>query len=139
MFRRALIVLLASVGVATPASAQGQPREGYVHAGNGVRIFYRVAGNGSDTVIVLHGGPGFTSDYLDKNLDPLGRRHTLIFFDQRGTGRSTLVTDSVALDACERRCAALAAGACLVASSSRCPSSGLLSGCICAPSFSTGG
>ena len=99
MFRHALIPLLAVMSVSSVASARQQTREGYVDAGSGVRLFYRVAGNGTDTVIVLHGGPGFTSDYLDKDLDPLSRQHTLIFFDQRGTGRSTLVTDSVALDA----------------------------------------
>lgn len=81
------------------SSPERQAREGYVDAGGGVRLFYRVVGQGADTTIMLHGGPGFTSDYFEKDLAPLGRRHTLIFFDQRGTGRSTLVSDSVALDA----------------------------------------
>ena len=72
---------------------------GYVVAGSGVRLFYRTAGTGRDTLVVLHGGPGFTMSYLADDLEPLAARHVLLFYDQRGTGRSTLVTDSSALDA----------------------------------------
>lgn len=56
-------------------------------------------GSGPDTLVVIHGGPGFTMDYLAADLEPLAEHHTLLFNDQRGTGRSTLVTDSAALDA----------------------------------------
>ena len=73
--------------------------EGYLDAGGGVRLFYRAVGAGRDTVVVLHGGPGFTMSYLAADLEPLAARHVLLFYDQRGTGRSTLVTDSTALDA----------------------------------------
>lgn len=74
-------------------------REGYIDAGAGVQLFYRVAGTGGETLVVLHGGPGFSMDYLAADLEPLARKHTLIFYDQRGTGRSTLVSDAAALDA----------------------------------------
>jgi proline iminopeptidase len=74
-------------------------REGYVDAGSGVRLFYRMVGTGRDAVVVLHGGPGFTMDYFAADLSPLAERHTLLFYDQRGTGRSSLVSDSTALDA----------------------------------------
>jgi hypothetical protein len=36
--------------------------EGYVDAGGGVQLFYRMVGASSDPVVVLHGGPGFTMD-----------------------------------------------------------------------------
>src|SRR6266849_3889006 len=72
--------------------------EGYVEAGGGVRLFYRLVGAKPDTVIVLHGGPGFTMEYLAKDLTPLAAHHTLLFYDQRGAGRSSLVSDSAALD-----------------------------------------
>jgi proline iminopeptidase len=62
-------------------------------------LFYRIFGSGRDTVVVLHGGPGFTMDYLAADLEPLAARHVLLFYDQRGTGRSSLVTDSTSLDA----------------------------------------
>jgi proline iminopeptidase len=73
-------------------------REGYVDAGAGVQLFYRMVGSGRDTVVVIHGGPGFTMDYFAADLGPLAERHALLFYDQRGTGRSSLVSDSAALD-----------------------------------------
>ncbi|MGQ0766553.1 MAG: alpha/beta fold hydrolase [Gemmatimonadota bacterium] len=73
--------------------------EGFVSTVDSVRLFARVIGSGSDTIIVLHGGPGFTLDYLAPDLEPLASRHTLVFYDQRGTGRSTLVSDSIGLSA----------------------------------------
>ncbi|HKT60458.1 MAG TPA: alpha/beta fold hydrolase [Gemmatimonadales bacterium] len=72
---------------------------GYVDAGGGVRLGYRLVGAGRDTVVVVHGGPGFTMDYLVDDLAPMAQRHTLLFYDQRGTGRSSLVADSAGLDA----------------------------------------
>jgi proline iminopeptidase len=75
------------------------PNEGYVDAGAGVRLFYRMVGTGRDTIVVLHGGPGFTMEYLAADLEPLAARHVLLFYDQRGAGRSTLVADSASLDA----------------------------------------
>jgi proline iminopeptidase len=92
------MVALVLQAVSGQAQAAGPPvREGYLDAG-GVRLFYRVAGAAPDTLVVLHGGPGFTLDYLADDLLPLADRHTLIFYDQRGTGRSSLVSDSAALD-----------------------------------------
>jgi proline iminopeptidase len=72
-------------------------QEGYVDAGDSVQLFYRMVGAGPDTIIVLHGGPGFTQDYLAADLEPLATGHALLFYDQRGAGKSTLVTDSAAL------------------------------------------
>lgn len=100
-----VVVLFVSACSATVPSPtlthqSGPPtREGYVNAAGGVRLFYRLVGAGSDTVVVLHGGPGFSMGYLAPDLEPLAARHTLLFYDQRGAGRSTLVTDSAALDA----------------------------------------
>jgi proline iminopeptidase len=53
----------------------------------GVRLFERRAGSGSP-VVVLHGGPGAHHDYLLPAFDALAQRHTLIYYDQRGGGRS---------------------------------------------------
>jgi proline iminopeptidase len=63
-----------------------------------VELYYRLMGKGPDTVIVLHGGPGLNLEYLANDLTPLATSHTLLFYDQRGAGRSSLVTDSAALD-----------------------------------------
>jgi proline iminopeptidase len=53
----------------------------------GVRIFERRIGQGQPTV-VLHGGPGAHHDYLLPNFDALARGRELIYYDQRGGGRS---------------------------------------------------
>jgi proline iminopeptidase len=73
--------------------------EGFVLTPDSVRLFTRIVGAGRDTIIVLHGGPGLTLDYLAADLEPMAARHTLLFYDQRGAGRSTLVSDSAGLSA----------------------------------------
>jgi proline iminopeptidase len=100
-----MLLLVAPVSGCTARSTEAAPvlaarppvNEGHLDAGNGVRLAYRIVGTGPDTLIVIHGGPGLTMDYLATDFEPLARRHALVFYDQRGTGRSTLVTDSTAL------------------------------------------
>ena len=55
----------------------------------GVALFERRAGQGPATV-VLHGGPGAHHDYLLPGFDALATRRTLIYYDQRGGGRSAV-------------------------------------------------
>lgn len=53
----------------------------------GVTLFERRIGTGPPTV-VLHGGPGAHHDYLLPGFDALARGRELIYYDQRGGGRS---------------------------------------------------
>jgi proline iminopeptidase len=53
-----------------------------------VGLFARWVGEGGPTVVVLHGGPGASMDYLRPQFDRLARDRTLLFYDQRGGGRS---------------------------------------------------
>jgi proline iminopeptidase len=53
----------------------------------GVRLFERRIGEGPPAV-VLHGGPGAHHDYLLPGFDALARGRELIYYDQRGGGRS---------------------------------------------------
>src|SRR5262245_44666600 len=98
-----IVATTITVALATAANARAQTgrsdREGFVDAGSGVRLYYRFVGTGPDTVVVIHGGPGFSMGYFVDDLGPLGERFTLLFYDQRGAGRSSLVRDSAALDA----------------------------------------
>ncbi|MGZ8398412.1 MAG: alpha/beta fold hydrolase [Gemmatimonadales bacterium] len=55
----------------------------------GIRIFERRIGGGPPTV-VLHGGPGAHHDYLLPGFDALARGRELIYYDQRGGGRSAV-------------------------------------------------
>jgi len=62
---------------------------------NGVRLYTRQVGDGP-SVVVLHGGPGAHHDYLLPQYDRLaaGRAgRTLIYYDQRGGGRSVVPRD----------------------------------------------
>src|SRR6476659_8292938 len=51
------------------------------------RLFVRDLGSGHP-VIVLHGGPDFDHSYLVPELDGLADQYRLVFYDQRGRGRS---------------------------------------------------
>lgn len=94
----ALTAFVAQAGCGIEDSRAPVVREGHVDADAGVRLYYRLVGTHPDTVIVLHGGPGLNMEYFAPDLTPLAASHALLFYDQRGTGRSTLVTDSAALD-----------------------------------------
>jgi proline iminopeptidase len=65
--------------------------EGFVDA-HGVLIYYKTLGQGKPLVI-LHGGPGASHDYLLPYLLPLARENRLIFIDERGSGRSQKLED----------------------------------------------
>jgi proline iminopeptidase len=61
-------------------------RELFVRVGR-ARLFVRDAGHGLP-IIVLHGGPDFDHEYLLPDLDRLAERFRLVYYDQRGRGRS---------------------------------------------------
>ena len=58
----------------------------------GVEIFERRTGAGPETV-VLHGGPGAHHDYLLPGFDALADGRTLVYYDQRGGGRSPVARE----------------------------------------------
>lgn len=60
----------------------------------GSRIWYRVVGSGDGTpLVLLHGGPGFSSYYL-KPLEALGSQRLVVRYDQSGSGKSDSLPDS---------------------------------------------
>src|SRR5260370_3854595 len=65
--------------------------EGFADA-NGLLIYYLQVGAGQP-LIILHGGPGASHDYLLPYLRPLTRDNRLIFIDERGAGRSQKIED----------------------------------------------
>jgi len=54
---------------------------------NGIRLYTRCVGGGP-LVVVLHGGPGAHHDYLLPQYDRLATGRELLYYDQRGGGRS---------------------------------------------------
>jgi proline iminopeptidase len=69
-------------------------REGYVTTSDSARLFYRVMGQRGDTLIAIHGGPGVDLESIVGDFAPLAGRHVVIFYDQRGAGRSELPKDT---------------------------------------------
>lgn len=65
---------------------QTSRREGYVPVED-AELWYRETGQGQP-VVVLHGGPDFDHSYLLPDLDSLSDSFRLIYYDQRGRGRS---------------------------------------------------
>jgi proline iminopeptidase len=62
------------------------PHEGYLPVENG-RLFFREIGEGQP-ILILHGGPDFDHTYLLPDLDRLSDSLRLIYYDQRGRGKS---------------------------------------------------
>lgn len=62
------------------------PHQGYIPVEN-AKLFYREIGKGQP-IIVLHGGPDFDHNYLLPDLDRLADSLRLLYYDQRGRGKS---------------------------------------------------
>ena len=86
----ALATLTACVRERAPAIPLGEGRLDVP----GSTIWYKVSGTGTGTpVVLLHGGPGFSSYYL-KPFEDLGDDRVVIRYDQSGGGRSDSLTDT---------------------------------------------
>lgn len=82
-------LFLAVLVVCTGAAAQSKhpaARESRIPV-QAAELYCREVGSGTP-IIVLHGGPDFDSAYLLPELDPLSDKFQLIYYDQRGCGRS---------------------------------------------------
>ena len=83
-------VLLAVVSMYPSNGQQANgtlvPTETRIPVGN-TSLYGRTIGSGRP-VIILHGGPDFDHEYLVPDMDRLGDTFRLIYYDQRGRGRS---------------------------------------------------
>jgi proline iminopeptidase len=87
-----LLPLTATAFAAPPAAPAVYPIEsGFVDT-HGVLLYYEAVGRG-EPLVFLHGGPGASHEYLLPQVLPLARHNRLIFFDQRGSGKSTHLDD----------------------------------------------
>jgi proline iminopeptidase len=71
---------------------------------NGTQLYFKVlaqpykATGKGEPLLIVHGGPGLNHTYLLPHLKKLSKWYTLIFYDQRASGRSAIPsTDSVSL------------------------------------------
>jgi len=85
---RICLIFLATLA-AIPVLARDE--NGSTFEGKSATIYYEVLGSGSATpLIVVNGGPGFdhTYEHVSSAWDVLAKKRRVIFYDQRGTGRS---------------------------------------------------
>jgi len=79
---------LLAFAIASPAATS---ENGQIFDGPGGKIYYEVTGTGAGTpLFVVNGGPGFDHTYLHVATawDMLAKNRRVIFYDQRGDGRS---------------------------------------------------
>src|SRR6266446_2353803 len=95
--RSAIFVMLISILLSASAKAASpddskfpfgcRVKEGYVNVTGG-KVWYEIVGAGDAIpLIVLHGGPGFTHDYMEP-LGALCKERPVVFYDQLGAGKS---------------------------------------------------
>jgi len=63
---------------------------------NGVNHFIKKIGNG-EPLLVLHGGPGSFHDYLIPHFKRLAKTYQIIFYDQRGCGKTEFPQDTMSI------------------------------------------
>jgi proline iminopeptidase len=84
--------LLFAVLLAAPLAARDQVREdGQTIDIPGGKLYYHITGGGSSTpLVIINGGPGFDHRHMHVTAawDMLGQNRRIIFYDQRGNGRS---------------------------------------------------
>lgn len=81
-----------------PAPPGVSVREGSVRGDDGVQLFYRRVGDGSNPIVFLHGGPGLGIDDGGYDLEALAAKgHSLLLLNERGAGRSQVITDPARL------------------------------------------
>ncbi len=80
--------------VAEPALAALPAGEAYLPVQGG-KIWYKVSGSGAATpVILLHGGPGYSSFYM-KPLEALSDERPVVRYDQLGGGKADASSDTL--------------------------------------------
>ncbi len=91
--RQIITILIILIFYSCKSTLKLPTGEGYVELTEG-KVWYRITGTGDKTpLLLLHGGPGFPSYYLNPLVE-LGDDRPVIFFDQLGCGRSTHHTDT---------------------------------------------
>lgn len=63
---------------------------------NGVNHFIKTMGKG-EAMIVLHGGPGLFHEYLTPHFEKLAENYQVIFYDQRGCGKTDFPADTASI------------------------------------------
>ena len=98
MSRILCILLSLLLGASSPSlAAPPAQRQGYIETPDGVRLFYKVRGNGPETLVAVHGGPGNSLSSIAPDFVPFEKNYTIVYYDQRGNGYSDLIDEPARL------------------------------------------
>jgi proline iminopeptidase len=89
-----ICLLLAGAGLVTTTCSNPDIRLG-MGDGEGVRLSYRTIGRGAP-LVVIHDGPGFEKSLMYGGFDPLASDLRVVYYDQRGCGRSQPLSPVIA-------------------------------------------
>src|SRR6185436_4717981 len=94
---RSFLRFAAAIALTTGTLPLAAQQTGWITTTDSARIFYKVLGRGADTLIAIHGGPGMDLESIANDFTPLIEKHVVIFYDQRGGGKSDLPADTTKL------------------------------------------
>ena len=93
---KSLLLFFIASAFSLGSLAQVAPWEGFREI-NGTSLYLKIIGTGEPLVIV-HGGPGLNHSYFMPHLAKLAKKHKIVFYDQRASGKSaTPSPDSISL------------------------------------------
>ncbi|MDX1577666.1 MAG: alpha/beta fold hydrolase [Gemmatimonadota bacterium] len=92
----ALCVMVIAACEAEPQPSSGPRQLAGTLGVEGADLFYQAVGEG-EPLVVVHGGPGLDHSYLRPWLDSLAAGRRVIYYDQRGLGRSAARVDSAGI------------------------------------------
>ena len=92
-----ILAFLTSFAACKNDKEVSHDKTGYIEI-NDSKHFYQITGTG-DTLIILHGGPGLSHQYMKPQLSQyLSSNFTLLYYDQRGSGWSDGENDTTKLN-----------------------------------------
>lgn len=68
-------------------------KEGFITVNKDIRLYWFTQGDG-EPVLMIHGGPGYPFTEAWQGLDALSDKYRFIYYQQRGSGRSTRPVDT---------------------------------------------
>src|SRR4051794_38926684 len=94
MLSRSSLAVVLALAVPVSAWAAAPAESGKSFPAGGVSLYYELLGSSTGTpLVVVNGGPGFdhSSLHIANPGNELAKHRTVVFYDQRDTGRSPLL------------------------------------------------
>lgn len=84
-------LFLIIVCLLIPLLSFPQTDSGYLDIGE-YKLYYKIFGDKGKPILIINGGPGFSSNYLDEfaQMMAVDMKRQVILFDQRGTGKTVV-------------------------------------------------